>query len=100
MDKLDRAGGSALPSMQVVLVCSDEDSLSAEMEMLHAVHAAVVEDGRAHVMVYAADQACKMEVWHLSLCADFLMLCPNAGFAQVSLGQCCGIMDAVSSPSA
>ena len=49
---------------QVILVCSEEDSLSAEMQLLHAVHAAVAEDGRAHVMVYAADQACKMEVWH------------------------------------
>ena len=53
---------------QVILVCSEEDSLSAEMQMLHAVHAAVAEDGRAHVMVYAADQACKMEV-----CTDFYM---------------------------
>ena len=58
--------------VQVILVCSEEGSLSAEMQILQAVHAAVAESGRTHVMVYAVDQACKLEVQNL--CAAYLVL--------------------------
>ena len=39
------------------MVCSDEGSLGAEMELLAAVHEIVADAAHAHVMVYAADPA-------------------------------------------
>jgi hypothetical protein len=50
---------------QVIMVCSSEASVAAEMELLHAVQSTVAEAGHAHVMVYAADPASSsLEVGH------------------------------------